>query len=252
MKTPRAKMKRRLNILLVLGLSLLVGCTTQRPLVVKQRAQAVRANPPGGKLMADADRGLNPGDQIRVTLPLNSELNATATVQPDGTVDLPGIGTLRVAGLTVAEVRRKLKIKYARIVRKPKLSVDVTRVEEPVVYVGGEVTRPGTVRYVNGMTVAAALFQAGGPTPAAQLHNVILLRESKSGNAAVLSLDLEALLQGKSNYVNPALRPYDVLIVPASKIAKVNQFVDHYVDGLLPLATITGFAWIYRIVVRGY
>ncbi len=245
-------MKTSAKLALVLAALVFAGCTTQKPLVVKRPAQSVRANPPGGKLMADADRGLNPGDQLRVTLPLNSELNATATVQPDGTVDLPGIGIIRVAGLTVSQVRTKLLAKYKRIARNPKLTVDVVRVEQPVVYVGGEVAHPGTVRFVNGMTTVAALFQAGGPTPAAELSNVILLRESTHNRAEVMSLDLRALLQGKAKYVNPTLRPYDVIIVPSSKIARVNQFVDHYIDGLLPLATITGFAWVYRIVVQGY
>ena len=49
----------------------------------------------------------------------------------------------------------------------------------PVVYVSGEVNKPGTVPYLEGLTVVQAINRAGGATDRANLRSVYLLRDGQ-------------------------------------------------------------------------
>lgn len=77
------------------------------------------------------------------------------------------------------------------------------------VYVVGQVLKPGPYSLDTTESVLAAWAQAGGPTPEADLRNVLLLR-----GAEVKRLDLEALVDKGDVQFNLALEPGDQIVVP--------------------------------------
>lgn len=89
---------------------------------------------------------------------------------------------------------------------------DVVAVDEGlVVFVGGEVSKPGAVGFVDGMTVTEALIKAGGRTNFANLSGSYILR-----NGERISVNLKKVLKGKG--ADLVLEPGDQLVVPESPI----------------------------------
>jgi len=87
-----------------------------------------------------------PNDRLNVTIFNHPELSTSTTnikgvlVYPDGTVSLPLIGEVKIAGLTERKASKKLQKLYARYLKKPFVKLDVLSKK---VYVLGEVKQPG-------------------------------------------------------------------------------------------------------------
>jgi protein involved in polysaccharide export with SLBB domain len=64
-------------------------------------------------------------------------------VRPDGRISLPFIGDVKVAGLTVEEVRKIINEKYRSYVRDLEITVVLEQVAHPKIYVSGQVNGPG-------------------------------------------------------------------------------------------------------------
>jgi polysaccharide export outer membrane protein len=100
------------------------------------------------------------------------------TVAADGTVALPFIDRLAVAGLTAAEASQLIQDTYARSVTTPQVETEVVAFRSQSVMVEGEVERPGMVYIAdNIMTVGEALASAGGTTGEADTRNGVLIRD---------------------------------------------------------------------------
>jgi protein involved in polysaccharide export with SLBB domain len=62
-----------------------------------------------------------------------------------------------------------------------------------VVFVSGQVTRPGELPWREGLTVTQALAAAGGPAASARLRRAWLLRGEER-----IAIDIKAILRGKA------------------------------------------------------
>ena len=110
-----------------------------------------------------------------------------------------------------------------------------------MVYVGGEVLEPGLFPLEGTMTALAAVIRAKGFRPTAHTKKVILLRDSGQGKAIVSVLNLDDAAKGRPD---AQLKPFDVVFVPKTNIAKVNQFVEQYIRQVIPVQTSVGFSYI--------
>jgi polysaccharide biosynthesis/export protein len=91
---------------------------------------------------------------------------------------------------------------------------DVVSVEEgAVVYVGGEVQKPGAIGFIDGLTVTQALMRAGGPTGIARLRGAYLLREGEDDR---ISVNLRKMLRGKD--ADLVMKPGDRLVIQESPL----------------------------------
>lgn len=89
---------------------------------------------------------------------------------------------------------------------------DIVDVDEgAVVYVGGQVENPGTVGFIDGLTVSQALHRAGGPTQLARLSGAYLLRGGDK-----LSINLKRVLKGKEPDIT--MEPGDQLVIQESHL----------------------------------
>jgi polysaccharide export outer membrane protein len=89
-----------------------------------------------------------------------------------------------------------------------------------IVYVLGEVTRPGgyVLNSTGGITVLQVVAVAGGPTHVASAGKTRLLRRTENGFQEQ-RIDLKKLLRGKIHDV--AVRDQDILFVPSSGVKSV-------------------------------
>jgi polysaccharide export outer membrane protein len=86
-----------------------------------------------------------------------------------------------------------------------------------IVYILGEVTRPGgyVLNSTGGITVLQVVAVAGGPTHVASAGKTRLLRRAENGFQEQ-RIDLKKLLRGKAHDV--AVRDQDILFIPSSAI----------------------------------
>ncbi len=109
------------------------------------------------------------------------------------------------------------------------------------VYVGGEVERPGLQPLNKRLTLMAALISAGGMKRSGKQDDILLLRDSGSATPQVTKVDVKQILKGAPD---PALQPYDVVIVPKSGIAKLNDWVEQYIRQMSPVTLSLGFSYV--------
>ena len=189
---------------------------------------------------------LHAGDLIDIKFYYNDALSDTVRIRPDGRISVQLLGDVEAAGRTPEELRTLLLERYASYQRNPDLVVIVREFSAQMVYVGGEVRTPGPVQTFGSLTAMRAVMASGGFKDSAQPSTVVVLRQRPGGDPLFMTLDLKDPLQGASGE-DVLLQPFDVVFVPKSRIARMDQFVDQYIRQLLPFTATVGFTWIKDI-----
>lgn len=149
---------------------------TNRLLIALSLAVPLVAGRLAGQAPASADvLRLRPGDALRVVVKDEPALSGEFPIAESGSVLLPEIGLLEVAGQPFEVVERRLREAYARRLVEPVISVT------PLVRVAvlGEVRRPGLFPVDPTQTVADVLASAGGLTPSANPGAITLVRDGR-------------------------------------------------------------------------
>ena len=89
------------------------------------------------------------------------ELSGEYTVQQDGNMFLPLLGSTTAAGMDLKQLQAQLGVAYRGLFGRA-AAVSVLLVEREPVYVVGPVLRPGTFKFAPGMTVLHAVAMSGG------------------------------------------------------------------------------------------
>jgi polysaccharide export outer membrane protein len=111
---------------------------------------------------------LGAGDVLDVIVFGNDDLSRTTTVQTTGSISLPLLGEVPVAGLTVSEAKQKLTSLLARdFLVNPQVDVKVKEYQSQFVTVLGEVNSPGRKGLRGRTRLIDVLVDAGGFTPRA-------------------------------------------------------------------------------------
>ncbi len=186
---------------------------------------------------------LQRGDEIEVRVFNIPELTQSTKIRPDGRISVLLLDDIQAAGLTTEQLDKVLTARYADYYREPQVTIIVKSFSRQQVYIGGEVNRPGVLELPSGLTALAAIVQAGGFRETAKTKEVILLRKSDGNKPLLTKLNLDGVLRdGRSDVV---LLPYDVVYVPKSTIARLDQFVNQYIRELLPIPLSGGFSYIF-------
>ena len=221
------KIKKTVGTLMGFIFFAIAACSTA-PVVEKNAA--VPITPPAPSLQS---YDIQPGDELDIKFFYNPELNENVIVRPDGMITLQLIDDVKVAGLNPAEVDELLTKKYSKDLRKPVLSVIMRTFTAQRVFVGGEVVEPGLVDLAPGMHPVQAVFQAGGFRETAKPEAAIVICKGEGNKPIPVLLDLNGAMYGVGQGASFELRPDDIVYVPKSTIAKINKFVDQYIQGML-------------------
>jgi protein involved in polysaccharide export with SLBB domain len=128
-----------------------------------------------------------------------------------------------------------IELKPGDVIFVPKSTINI--------YVGGEVAQPGLQVVQGKQTLLSAVIKAGGPTRAAAVRSIILVRDSgQPGKPTISTVSLEGALHDPSADV--PLQPFDVVYIPKTAIAKIDQFVDSYLRQTIPLQLSGGFSYL--------
>lgn len=148
---------------------------------------------------------LRPGDLIKVHVYRDTELSGEYLIDPQGNVQIPGLGVVRASGLDPTQVKESLvSALRSRGVSSPEIAV------QPLVRVSvlGEVRNPALYPVDPGTALIQLLTLAGGPTDRASLKRTRVVRDGKA-----FVVDLESGLSG-SAAGRIVLYSNDVVYVP--------------------------------------
>jgi polysaccharide export outer membrane protein len=160
------------------------------------------------------DYRLHAGDKVVVGVYDDPKLlPQEITITPDGKISYPLVGELQVGGKTVEQVRLELQTKLKKYISDPIATVIVTDVKGNVVYVIGQVNKPGAIVMNPTINVLQALSMVGGGNPYAKLDGIIIIRSS-AGGQRVLQFKYGAVSSGKDLSQNVQLESGDVVVVP--------------------------------------
>lgn len=112
------------------------------------------------RLDVEADKWGRPSSALR-SIQQRPELSGEYTVQEDGTVSIPLLGSISIVNRSEQQVHAALDEAFAHLLGR-KGMVNVVLLERAPIYVLGPVKNPGSFKYVPGATVLHAVAMAGG------------------------------------------------------------------------------------------
>jgi polysaccharide biosynthesis/export protein len=151
------------------------------------------------------------GDVLHITVWEEPQLTETAVVRPDGKVSMPLVTEVDVAGLTPEAAQQALTERLIKFVHKPRVTVTVQEIHSRMVYITGEVQRPGAYPLMDSMNVVQLVARAGGLTDFAKQKRMYLLR---AGRTERVNVNYEKVLKGQAPQQNVELAPGDTVVVP--------------------------------------
>ncbi len=126
----------------------------------------------------------------------------------------------------------------------------VQRFADLRVYVGGEVNNAGVYPLTAPLTTLQAMLQAGGAKKSASLSNVFVIR-NENGAPRIMKLDLrQSTIGAIGTRDDIALEPLDIVFVPKTRIARVNDFVEQYITKVLPVTVVMGLNYNFGSFLR--
>jgi polysaccharide export outer membrane protein len=137
---------------------------------------------------AQADYQIGSQDVLTITVLGEAELSGKFTVEQDGTFTFPLIGRVKAGGTTLRALEADLKARLADgYLRNPQVAVAIETYRSQRILIIGEVRSPSEYQLNGEMTLLAALARAGGTTPAAARHVLIVRPPRRSAQAPLAS-----------------------------------------------------------------
>ena len=155
---------------------------------------------------------VGPNDLLDIEI-LNLE-NAKRTVRVNaaGTITLPLVGPVVVAGMTQQQMEQHIAALYgAKYLQNPQVSVFIKEFTTERITVDGAVVKPGIYPLVGQMTLLRVLALAGGFGSIAKRNGVMLFRNGTNGERQVATFDVEKIQSGQEP--DPPIRGDDLIVV---------------------------------------
>ncbi len=164
---------------------------------------------PDMNIATPADYKLGPGDAVYIDIWGASQKSLTATVSPDGNIDIEGYGPVAVSGLTVSQANSRLRSTLGQHYAGSNVRLSVGQTKTITVNVMGAVEMPGTYTLSAFATVFHALYMAGGTNEIGSLRDIRVYR----GGRQVTSVDIYDYILNGNLRGNVRLASGDVIIV---------------------------------------
>lgn len=168
-----------------------------------------------------ADYTLDTGDVIAVVVLRHEQFSGEYTVPPDGNVVFPGVGNLQVRGQTLQGLADTLRERLSQRLRNPEVFVSLKQARPQLVFVEGQLNRPGAHPIQPGWRVADAIAAAEGLKILPERTVATLIRGEQT-----MPIDLPAILHRGDQRTNYLLQPGDLLSVqqkPAVRVAILGE-----------------------------
>jgi polysaccharide export outer membrane protein len=150
---------------------------------------------------------LNPDDVLQMKVYQEEDMDAKVTVDKQGMVNLPMLGSVKVAGLSVEAAAKVIRDLYAKdYLVNPQVSLNLFEAGKRRFSVIGQVQRPGTFDYpvdqpvnlLQALSMAGGLTRLGSPTK-------VLVSRLENGETKIYQVNAEVLAKER----NP--KPFEIM-----------------------------------------
>ncbi len=162
----------------------------------------------GGPL--PADQPLGPGDELLIRGTGTIDIDYRATIDRNGTISIPTVGTVVLAGVRAGSAESVIRAAIARLYKGVDVNVTFGQLRAVTVYVVGQAKRPGTYTVSSLSTLVTALFASGGPNPNGSMRKV----QVKRGGKIAAELDLYAFIAKGDKAGDIKLQDGDTIVIP--------------------------------------
>src|SRR6266404_352817 len=209
------------------GVFLIVGAGAQSP-VSPDEAKAKCGSQIRSTYLLGTD------DQLEISGPELSDFpNKPVRIDGEGDIQVPLVGRIHVAGLTVQQTEQELNRVLSKYIRKPQVVVGVAEVRSQPVSILGAVNTPGVHQVQGRKTLLEMLALAGGMRPDAG-YSIRITRglewgciplpkvePDASGRFSVAEVNLKKIMEAKNPEENIQIYPHDVISVPKAEFVYV-------------------------------
>ncbi len=177
----------------------------------------------------DSLYGVGPGDQLNIHIFGELEDEFPVTVSPEGTVVIPTVGSVSVAGLDLRTAKNKIKTLIGQSYLKADVKIDLLGMRKFRVYLVGEVQKPGTYFAQASDRVADIIQVAEGLTDWAD-ETQIQIRHSDN---TIDTLNIAGFLRFADKKNNPYVRGGDVIYIPPIDLNQPYVLVESHKEKVL-------------------
>jgi polysaccharide biosynthesis/export protein len=169
---------------------------------------ALDGSTPADNVPVSADYIVGTGDEMLVRVWGSIAVDYRTTVDRNGMVNLPKVGSFSVTGVKASELEKHLRAQIGRIYTNFNLNVSLGQLRGVKVFVVGPAQTPGAYTLASQSTLLSAVVMAGGPGPNGSMRKVLLRRDGQT----VSELDVyDFLVQGDKSK-DLQLAPGDVVV----------------------------------------
>jgi polysaccharide biosynthesis/export protein len=178
---------------------------------------------------------LGPNDQILIRAPEAEEIdNRPFRIDGDGNINLPLVGRIHAAGMTLQELEADLVKRLREFIREPQVFIQINQFRSEPVFFVGMFARPGAYPLQGNRTLIEMLTSVGGLLPNADRHIKLTRREEygviplpdavvdPEKKVSTVEISLGSLRQNLSPAENILLQPYDEVSVGRAELVYVN------------------------------
>ena len=189
-----------------------------RPIAAPTDASAPAASTPTA-LTAPTGYILRPNNQVAVEVFGEDDLRTNTRLNGEGNLSLPLVGSVHLAGLSLAQATSKVTELYGRdYLVNPRVTVSLVGYAKRRFTILGQVNRPGSYEMPegspDGVDLLEAIAMAGGYTRIAAPERVSVRRRAATGEDEVLRVDAKRL--AKRGGENFQVLPGDTVTVAES------------------------------------
>ena len=176
---------------------------------------------------------LGPDDVIEVSVMRHPEVSGRYPINKEGKIQYEFLGDVLVSGQTKDQVVKLLADKLKEYIINPDVRIKIAEYNSKIVYVVGEVGRPGKI-FMRGdtITVREALMDAGLPLLTGILKRSRVITPAVDGNMKKRNVNIYALLYEGDLRQNLIMQAGDVLYVPPTFLTKTMRAIQPVTEPL--------------------
>jgi protein involved in polysaccharide export with SLBB domain len=156
------------------------------------------------------DYSLGAGDQLLIRVWGSTSAEATVSIDRQGSISFPKLGTLKLAGVKAGQMDAVVKAFFSKFYKDIEVSVSLGKLRKITVFVVGQARNPGSYSLTGQSTLTSALFASGGPNASGSLRRLQLKRQGQT----VAEFDLYNFLGNGDKSSDVKLQDGDVLFYP--------------------------------------